>query len=203
MRLRHGEVEIIAGLIKEDERKGRVSIPLLGDVPVLGRLFRSHSEEVAQSDIVISLTPHILDRRTMKIDQKALWQGSPDSSGKKTFGSVSTDSSTGTGQDRIVLNSEKPVGLETDSAVSGSVSSSQDEKFQDVLTTVVSVVPEHGQVLMNQSSKMQIIVKEAENVGSVPFYIDYDPTLLQIESVTEGSFMGSDGVSTVFLSSSG
>jgi general secretion pathway protein D len=60
IRLRDGETNILAGLIREDERTERHTIPGLGDVPVLGHLFGRTNREAQQTDVVIMLTPHII-----------------------------------------------------------------------------------------------------------------------------------------------
>lgn len=60
IRLRDGETNILAGLIRQDERTERRTIPGLGDIPVLGQLFGRTAREAAQTDVVIMLTPHII-----------------------------------------------------------------------------------------------------------------------------------------------
>lgn len=65
IRLRDGETNILAGLIRDDERTSRESIPGLGDIPVLGHMFGRTRREVQQTDVVIMLTPHIVRGLTM------------------------------------------------------------------------------------------------------------------------------------------
>jgi general secretion pathway protein D len=60
IRLRDGETNILAGLIREDERTERQHVPGLGDIPVLGHLFGRTRREANQTDVVIMLTPHII-----------------------------------------------------------------------------------------------------------------------------------------------
>jgi general secretion pathway protein D len=60
IRLRDGETNILAGLIREDERTERQTIPGLGDIPILGQLFGRNRREAQQTDVVIMLTPHII-----------------------------------------------------------------------------------------------------------------------------------------------
>jgi general secretion pathway protein D len=60
IRLRDGETNILAGLIRQDERTERHTIPGLGDIPVLGQLFGRTNREAEQTDVVIMLTPHII-----------------------------------------------------------------------------------------------------------------------------------------------
>jgi general secretion pathway protein D len=60
IRLKDGETNILAGLIREDERTQRETVPGLGDIPVLGTLFGRNHQEAEQTDVVIMLTPHIV-----------------------------------------------------------------------------------------------------------------------------------------------
>jgi general secretion pathway protein D len=60
IRLRDGETSILAGLIRDDLRAERQSIPGFGSVPVLGQLFARNIKERRQTDVVIMLTPHIV-----------------------------------------------------------------------------------------------------------------------------------------------
>lgn len=58
--MRDGESFAIAGLLQDDFRDNSSSIPWLGDVPVLGALFRSASYQRNQSELVIIITPHLV-----------------------------------------------------------------------------------------------------------------------------------------------
>ena len=74
--LRDGETVIIGGLIKDEERKGRVKIPVLGDIPILGKLFSSTADDTIKTDILMSITPNIV--RNMELpdkDTQSFWSG--------------------------------------------------------------------------------------------------------------------------------
>jgi len=60
IRLKDGETNILAGLIRDDERTELSGTPGLSDLPVIGRLFAVHHKEAMQTDIVLTLTPHIV-----------------------------------------------------------------------------------------------------------------------------------------------
>jgi general secretion pathway protein D len=62
IRLKDGETNILAGLIRDDERKSLTGIPGLASIPLLGRMFARNKNEVATTDIVMTLTPHIVRR---------------------------------------------------------------------------------------------------------------------------------------------
>lgn len=62
IRLRDGETSILAGLISDTERGSLTGIPGISDIPLLGHLFSNHHREVDQTDIVLTLRPHIVMR---------------------------------------------------------------------------------------------------------------------------------------------
>jgi general secretion pathway protein D len=70
LRLKDGETQVLAGLISEEERDSSSGIPGLADLPVLGHLFASKSNETIKTEIVLLITPHIL--RNAQAQQPAL-----------------------------------------------------------------------------------------------------------------------------------
>lgn len=62
-------ITILIGGLKKDERQKTVKkIPLIGDIPLLGMFFRSTSDEIKKTDLVILLTPHIMSGETPLTD---------------------------------------------------------------------------------------------------------------------------------------
>jgi general secretion pathway protein D len=51
---------MLAGLIRDEERTSVATIPGLGDIPVLGRLFAYNRKETQETDIILTLTPRIV-----------------------------------------------------------------------------------------------------------------------------------------------
>jgi general secretion pathway protein D len=60
IRLHDGETNLLAGLIRDDERTVLEGIPGLSDLPIVGRLFAHNRKETTQTDVVLTLTPHII-----------------------------------------------------------------------------------------------------------------------------------------------
>ncbi len=60
IRLRDGETSVLAGLIRDDERTTMEAVPGLSDLPIVGRLFARNKNERTETDIIITLTPHIV-----------------------------------------------------------------------------------------------------------------------------------------------
>jgi general secretion pathway protein D len=60
IRLKDGETNMLAGLIRDDERTVLSGVPGLSDLPLIGHLFANNHKEAAQTDIILTLTPHIV-----------------------------------------------------------------------------------------------------------------------------------------------
>ncbi|HBA90129.1 MAG TPA: pilus assembly protein CpaC [Geobacter sp.] len=58
--LRDGESLVLAGLLQEEQIKSMSKIPLLGDIPILGALFRSTQNDIKEKDLVFFITPKIV-----------------------------------------------------------------------------------------------------------------------------------------------
>lgn len=56
-----GRTIVIGGIVSEDKRKSRAKIPFLGDIPLLGLLFRSDNNELKRVELMVMLTPYVLD----------------------------------------------------------------------------------------------------------------------------------------------
>lgn len=57
--VRDGQTIVIGGLIQDEIRDTIKKVPLLGDVPVLGHLFKRTQKEKAKTELLIFLTPHV------------------------------------------------------------------------------------------------------------------------------------------------
>jgi type II secretory pathway component GspD/PulD (secretin) len=60
LRLREGESNLLAGLLRDDQRKTLTGFPGIMKMPILRSLFGQSNDEISQSDIVMLLTPHIV-----------------------------------------------------------------------------------------------------------------------------------------------
>ncbi|MDO8730745.1 MAG: secretin and TonB N-terminal domain-containing protein [Candidatus Omnitrophota bacterium] len=59
--VRDGQAVVIAGLLQEDETRIRGRIPILGHLPFVGLLFQNRSKDYDQKELVVIITPRIVD----------------------------------------------------------------------------------------------------------------------------------------------
>ena len=56
-----GQQLIVGGIIRKKQKQVENKVPILGDIPLLGRLFKSTETEIQDTEIVFIITPHIID----------------------------------------------------------------------------------------------------------------------------------------------
>jgi len=61
IRLRDGQTLILSGVIQDQDRSTVRKVPILGDIPLLGALFRSNERENQRNEVIVLLTPRIMD----------------------------------------------------------------------------------------------------------------------------------------------
>jgi len=76
IRLQDGETNFLAGLIRTDESKTDRGIPGLSEIPLLGRLFSNKRNEGSRTDVILTLTPHIVRNAEITAEDLApIWVG--------------------------------------------------------------------------------------------------------------------------------
>jgi general secretion pathway protein D len=70
IRLKDGETNLLAGLIRDDERRVLRGVVGLSDLPIIGALFAQSQREAHETDIVLTLTPRII--RVLELNEADL-----------------------------------------------------------------------------------------------------------------------------------
>lgn len=76
IRLKDGETNFLAGLIQQTSGTGSAKTPFLGDIPILGRLFTKDKTTHHRTDLMLTMTPHIIRMPDITEDDMApMWVG--------------------------------------------------------------------------------------------------------------------------------
>ena len=71
--VRDGQAVVLGGLRKKETTQQINKVPLLGDLPVLGKLFSFEGEATANTELVVFITPHIITEPVLtNAEQQAL-----------------------------------------------------------------------------------------------------------------------------------
>jgi len=69
--IKNGQTVVLGGLRKKNVGKQVNRVPLLGDIPLVGKLFRFKAEQTVLSEIVVFVTPWIVESPAMDGDERA------------------------------------------------------------------------------------------------------------------------------------
>jgi len=223
LRLRDGENQVLAGLINDEDRRTANRVPGFGSLPIIGRLFGSHADDHAKTEIVLSITPRIV-RNTPRPESAA---AQFDAGTESSFRSMGIDS--GGGATSTASNEPTPTRTPTrtaDRSPNGQRSNTDpnntlgNDGVNNAINSPgigipggtgipgVSSTPRGAQLrwqgpteLKNGDSfAVQLIAQSDEPIMAVPLAISYDPQVLQLTSVTEGDFLRQGGAQTSFSS---
>ncbi len=61
VRIKNGETLVLTGVIQDSDIKTVIKFPLFGDIPIIGGLFRSTSNEVGKRELIVLVTPRIIN----------------------------------------------------------------------------------------------------------------------------------------------
>lgn len=82
--VRDRETIILGGQVRQNDDNNRSKVPILGDIPLLGRLFNTTTQSGGRSEMIVLVTPYVLDtpagiaaesmRRKRALDLEGLWK---------------------------------------------------------------------------------------------------------------------------------
>jgi len=62
---------VIGGLKKQDKTRQISKVPLLGDLPLLGALFKFEGESTVNSELVVFITPHLIEEHILSKEEES------------------------------------------------------------------------------------------------------------------------------------
>lgn len=68
VRVGDGETAVLGGMISDNERNRKIDVPFLGSIPVLGKLFQHHIKDVESTEMIMFITPHLVNIEEEKND---------------------------------------------------------------------------------------------------------------------------------------
>ena len=59
--LKSGQIALLGGLVRESKSKTDTKVPILGDIPIIGNLFKTVSNGSDKTELILTIRPYILD----------------------------------------------------------------------------------------------------------------------------------------------
>lgn len=191
LRLKDGETQALAGLIKREERDAANKIPGLGDLPILGRLFGSKSENLEKTEIVLLVTPRIVRRTELPPVHITEFSAGSDnyasispmrlqSAAKLTIGTPTSAAAPAAPSPQLPQMGQMPAG-------------GQQQQAADAGAVVTFTLDAPQRVTVQQPVELRINSMLKQDVKLINLEIDFDATKLEFAAGNVGPLMGSSG----------
>ena len=181
VRLKDGETNLLAGLLRDEERKSIGGITGLKDIPVLGTLFSATKKTIDQSDVIMTITPHIVrDLDISEEDLKPLWVDPENLSGM-TGGAAAARGAVTT-QPQAAAAQEQPA--EEEPGANG-----------------VYLSPASFEAPRDREFRINVELSSDKELGSGSFVLTFDPRVLKLKDVMEGGGLRQLGDKVPFIKS--
>ncbi|NTV94327.1 MAG: hypothetical protein HGA75_02805 [Thiobacillus sp.] len=193
LRLKDGETQVLAGLINDEDRKSASKIPGLGDIPLLGRLFSSHRDDGKKTEIVLSITPHIVGgARLPDAGAMEYWSGTETSLRTNTFNMKS--------QGSMVASASGSVGpvLQGRPAPGSKVAPAAGQGAAAAAGPVAFSWQGPAQAKPGEIVSLTLNAQSAQALGSMGLLLSYDTGALKAVEAEEGGYMKQNGLPSSF-----
>src|SRR2546423_13859 len=190
VRLREGEANLMGGMLEDSQTKNLTGIPGLAQIPLLKYIFGQSTVEHSQTETVFVLIPHIVRRQVLTTTNQAaidvgtasaigLRRVSPSASAVTTTSSPATGPSSGAGSVNVPQPAPATSSMPTPQLMERSATFTFD--------------PASSVQHVGSTFTVNVLLSGGQNIFQVPMQISYDPKLLQVANVSNGSFLSQDG----------
>jgi general secretion pathway protein D len=172
IRLKDGETNLLAGLLKDEERKSLKGIPGLKGVPFLGALFSSTDTTIEQTDVILTITPYII--RSVPLteeDSKPLW--------------VDIEGLQGQTSEQVFPEEEFSTGEPATEERGG--------------PNAVILNPANFEVPKGREFRVSVDLRSDLEIGNMSLDLSYDPRIIKLKEVSEGGLVRRLGEKVPFL----
>ncbi len=181
LNIRDGETIVLGGLLQEEDRKTRTTIPWIGDLPIIGNLLSSFTTERVTTEVILTITPHIIPGMTPPaLSKQVFWSG--------------TDSTYATSPLFTPPGKKTPM---TGGGVSGAGFSLPGETAKGGMAgkaagAVASIKPDESVIQMGKEFKLAINDERLRPTADGVFQLQYDPQVLELRTLLNGEVIQSD-----------
>jgi general secretion pathway protein D len=187
IRLRDGETNLLAGLLRDEERKSMSGIAGLASIPVLGHLFGSSDQQIDQSDLVLTVTPYIVRSlpRTAE-DDKPLWI---ELEGISTGGQAGRLAEGGAGEEMTDEAAEMAAAREAE----------QEKEPEEPSDNLVSLDPANFEVPQGREFRLSVNVRTQQEISNMTVSLSFNSQVAKLKDVIEGGILRTSGAKMPFL----
>lgn len=185
LNMRDGETIVLGGLIQEEDRRTRVTIPWIGDLPLIGNWLSSFKTERITTEVILTITPRITQPMLPAgSSNQAFWSGTESTYATNPMFSSSirkVSTSMGIGPGGSSFSSTNGVAAKGADATSLGRSLSQ----LAVPDPLLAIQPDESATQSGKEIKLAIVDGRIRASEQNVFKLEYDPKILQFKRLGE------------------
>ncbi|MBH0180618.1 MAG: hypothetical protein HP490_02810 [Nitrospira sp.] len=191
--IKDGETIVLGGLLQEEDRKTRVTVPWIGDLPFIGNLISSFRTDRVTTEVILTITPHIVQNMTPPaLSAQTFWSG--------TESTYATGPMFSTPAQKVSANPGSVYGEGATFSNSGAKgagdrTSSRSLDQLAVPDPLLAIHPDESAVKFGKEIKLSIIDGRLSASGDNLFKLEYDPKILQFKRLGEAELVSPSGLS--------
>ena len=177
IRLKDGEINLLGGILQQENDKTLAGIPFLSQIPILKYLFGSENINKVDSEVVFAIIPHIVRGYDVNASNTR-----------------AIDVGTGTSIQLSRMPTQPVSAPNAPQQQQPGVPQSNNQPAQgNPNGAVLSFDPSTVDAPVGSTVAVNVAIAGGQNVYSVPVQIGYDPKTLSLVNVSNGSFLSRDG----------
>jgi general secretion pathway protein D len=189
VRLREGEANLMGGMLEDLQSKSLTGIPGLAQIPILKYLFGQTATEHSETETVFVMVPHIVRRQVLSaLNEQAIDVGTASAIGLRRVArsgeSAAPSPGPASGAGSVAVPQPAPPAAEQPIPALTARGGAQASFAFD---------PPASTQPVGATFTVNVILNGAQNVSQVPLQLSYDPKLLQVANVSNGSLLSQDG----------
>ena len=193
-RVQDGKTAVVAGVKQESNGDSRTSIPIIGMVPILGRLFSTPRENSNLSDIIITVTPHIIRSPNLQPqDFKARMGGNFLTGVSLSIEDILQNAQSEDDRERQLRGGSSLYASAQGTQqkfVPAAAPATEDQRANNNSTVNFSVVPNNVSQAVGESFFAAVSVSSQLQINEAQVALKYDTTMLELKSIQSGGLLG-------------
>ena len=190
VRLREGEANLMGGMLEDSQTKSLTGIPGLAQIPILKYLFGQTATEHSETETVFVLIPHIVRRQVLSnLNEEAIDVGTASALGlrRASHTSAPPTQTPGPASGAGSVAVPQPAPPATTAPPMPQLTERGAGQASFAFDPAASTQPAGSTFTVN------VLLNGAQNVHTVPLQLSYDPKLLQVVNVSNGTLLSQDG----------
>ncbi len=188
LNVRDGETIVLGGLLQEEDRRTKVTIPWIGDIPILGDLISSFKTNRVTTEVILTITPHLVQpQRPPGLQTQAFWSGTESvyatsplflSPVKKTSAVMGPSSAIG-----------RPLAASASMNTRRDVGGAMAEASLNLMPQL-AIQPADVAVPVGKEFKIDVMARRARGIVDEALKLAFDPRVVEFREAAEGELLG-------------